>query len=1134
MPSLFISYRRSDSPDTVKLIHERLKRRLPRWDIFYDHESIPLGEQFPERLRAKVTTATVVMVIIGPKWLEILHERKSAAIDHVRAEVRLALEANSSVVPILVGRAAMPAVADLADFADLQPLLTRNGCPVRPDPDFDGDLEPIVAHLKQFDSEETIGATLADKYTLTAEIGHGGMGVVYRAEQKQPVKRTVAVKLIKPGMDSRDVLARFDAERQALAVMDHPNIAKVLDAGLAASGRPFFVMEHVRGVPITQYCDDKKLTPQERLSLFIPVCNAVQHAHQKGIIHRDLKPSNVLVEIVDGRPIPKVIDFGLAKALGQKLTDKTLYTAVDTRIGTLEYSAPEQAAGRSFDVDTRSDIYSLGILLYELLTGAPPFTHEELLRVGDEEMRRVIREDEPSKPSKKLSSSGEVPAIAANRHLEPAKLTRLVQGDLDWIVMKCLEKEQDRRYETANQLGQELQRFLADEPVQAGPPSAGYRMRKFLRRNKGPVFAAALVLMALVAGVIGTSIGLVIAVQAREGEAEQRQVAEANEAKAQKETKRAEDEKKLADIAKRAAEENERTAEWRLYASQINSAQREWETSNVHLAYHYLNSCRQDFRGWEYDYLYTLFNKNQQTIRGHAEWVLIVAFSPDGKKIVSGSWDKTLKLWDASNGIEILSLKGHKGAVDCVAFSPDGKEIVSGSDDGTLKVWDASSGQETLTLEGHKAQVSSVAFSADGKKIVSGSWDGMLKVWDASSGQVIKTLKGHDGWVTSVAFSPDGKKIVSACTDKTLKVWDASSGQETLTLERHTRSVQSVAFSPDGKKIVSGSADKTLKLWDASNNQEILTLKGHTEEVISVAFSPDGKEIVSGGDDGTLRVWDASSGQETSTLKGHAYAVTSVAYSPDGKRIVSGSADKTLKLWNASKAPDALTLKGYTGIVHSVAFSPDGNKVVIGSWPGTKVWDASSGQEILALKVEPHQVISVAFSQDGKKIVSGSMDQTLKVWDASSGIKTLSLKGHTDTVESVAFSPDGRMIVSGSRDGTLKVWDASNGQEILTLKGHTDRVESVAFSTDGKKIFSGSWDGTLKVWDASSGQEILSLKRRNDWAGSLAFGPDGKKIVSGSRDKTLKVWDASSGQEILTSRGILTVLRAWPSARTAG
>jgi serine/threonine protein kinase len=550
VPSVFVSYRRGDSPDTVKLIHERLKQRLPRWGIFYDHTSIPLGEEFPELLRTKVASASAVLILIGPKWLDILHERKSAPIDHVRVEVRLALETGASVIPVLVGNAAMPTDADLAGFPDLQPLLKRNGRPVRPDPDFDSDIETIIAHLEQLGSGETIGATLAGKYTLTAEIAQGGMGVVYLAQQRQPVKRIVAVKLIKPGMDSRDVLARFDAERQALAVMDHPHIAKVLDAGVAASGRPFFVMEYVKGVPITQYCDDKKLTPRERLDLFIPVCHAVQHAHQKGIIHRDLKPSNVLVEFVDGKPVPKVIDFGLAKALGQKLTDKTLLTTLETRVGTLEYSSPEQAAGRSFDIDTRSDIYSLGALLYELLTGAPPFTHEELLKVGEEEMRRVIREVEPAKPSKKLSSSGELPAIAAKRHLEPNKLTRLVQGDLDWIVMKCLEKEQARRYETANQLGDEVRRFLADEPVQAGPPSVGYRARKFLRRNKGPVIAGALVVLALVGGIIGTSVGLVLAERERNVAEE---AAAAEKLATQKALAAAKAEKEARDDAEKAA-----------------------------------------------------------------------------------------------------------------------------------------------------------------------------------------------------------------------------------------------------------------------------------------------------------------------------------------------------------------------------------------------------------------------------------------------------------------------------------------------------------------------------------------------------------------------------------------------------
>src|SRR6202521_317818 len=297
----------------------------------------------------------------------------------------------------------------------------------------------------------------------------------------------VALKIIKAGMDSKQVLARFEAERQALALMDHPNIAKVFDGGATEAGRPYFVMELVKGVPITTYCDEHKLTPRQRLELFVPVCQAVQHAHQKGIIHRDLKPSNVLVALYDGKPVPKAIGFGVAKATGRRLTDKTLFTAFGAVVGTLEYMSPEQAEVNQLDIDTRSDVYSLGVLLYELLAGSPPFTRKELEKAGMLEMLRVIREQEPSKPSTKLSSSDALPTLSANRGTEPAKLTRLVRGELDWIVMKCLEKDRNRRYETANGFAADVQRYLADEPVLAGPPSAWYRCRKFARRNRGPV-----------------------------------------------------------------------------------------------------------------------------------------------------------------------------------------------------------------------------------------------------------------------------------------------------------------------------------------------------------------------------------------------------------------------------------------------------------------------------------------------------------------------------------------------------------------------------------------------------------------------------------------------------------------------
>src|SRR6185295_7058175 len=353
------------------------------------------------------------------------------------------------------------------------------------------------------DSREGPG-TLIGPYKLLQQIGEGGMGTVWMAEQTQPVKRLVALKLIKAGMDSQQVIARFEVERQALALMDHANIARVLDGGTTGAGRPYFVMDLVKGVPITRYCDEHHLTPRQRLELFMPVCQAIQHAHQKGIIHRDLKPSNVLVALYDGKPVSKVIDFGVAKAAGQSLTDKTLVTGFGNIVGTLEYMSPEQAEVNQLDIDTRSDVYSLGVLLYELLTGSPPFSRKDLEKAGMLEMLRVIREEEPSKPSTKLSTAEGLPTLAANRGTEPAKLTKLVRGELDWIVMKALEKDRNRRYETATAFAMDVQRYLADEPVQACPPSAAYRFKKFVRRNKGSVIGASLVFVALLAGVVGT------------------------------------------------------------------------------------------------------------------------------------------------------------------------------------------------------------------------------------------------------------------------------------------------------------------------------------------------------------------------------------------------------------------------------------------------------------------------------------------------------------------------------------------------------------------------------------------------------------------------------------------------------
>jgi serine/threonine protein kinase len=372
--------------------------------------------------------------------------------------------------------------------------------------------------------------TIIGPYKLLQQIGEGGMGVVFMAEQAEPVRRKVALKIIKPGMDSRQVIARFEAERQALALMDHPHIAKVFDAGTTTSGRPYFVMELVKGTPVTRYCDEHHLTPRERLQLFLPVCQAVQHAHQKEIIHRDLKPSNVLVAEYDDQPVAKIIDFGVAKATGPKLIERTLFTEFGQVLGTLEYMSPEQAKLNALDIDTRSDIYALGVVLYELLTGTTPFEAKRLRQAAFDEVLRIIREEEPPRPSTRLSSAQELPSIAAKRGLEPRKLSGLVRGELDWIAMKCLEKDRNRRYETANGLARDLERYLHDEPVQACPPSAGYRLRKFVRRHKGPVLAAGIILLVLVGGIVGTTWGMLRARAAAGAEKEAKETAQQSEA----------------------------------------------------------------------------------------------------------------------------------------------------------------------------------------------------------------------------------------------------------------------------------------------------------------------------------------------------------------------------------------------------------------------------------------------------------------------------------------------------------------------------------------------------------------------------------------------------------------------------
>ncbi|KAG5731784.1 hypothetical protein E4T56_gene1568 [Termitomyces sp. T112] len=493
-----------------------------------------------------------------------------------------------------------------------------------------------------------------------------------------------------------------------------------------------------------------------------------------------------------------------------------------------------------------------------------------------------------------------------------------------------------------------------------------------------------------------------------------------------------------------------------------------------------------------------------------------VAFSPDGMHIVSGSWDRTVCVWDALTGAEQLKLAGHTDGVNSVAFSPDGMHIVSGSWDKNVFVWDSSTGAELLQLAGHTASVSSVGFSPDGTQIVSGSSDKTISVWDFSTGAKLLQLAGHTDGVSSVVFSPDGMYIVSGSSDNTIHVWDSSTGAELLQLAGHTHGVSSVALSPDGTQIVSGSWDTTICVWDFSTGAELMQLAGHTHGVTSVAFSPDGIHIVSCSWDKTVCVWDFSTSAELQQLAGHTASVRSVAYSPDGTHIVSGSWDKNVHVWDSSTGDELLQLAGHTDGVNSVAFSPDGTHIISGSLDKTvRVWDSSTSVEVLQLTGHTAGVYSVALSPDGAQIVSGSWDTTICVWDFSTGAELMQLAGHTHGVSSVAFSPDGTHIVSGSWDKTVCVWDSSTGTQLLQLAAHKNGIHSVAFSPDGTQIVSGSWDKTVCVWDSSTGAELLQLAGHTDGVNSVAFSPDGTHIVSGSSDKTVCVWNASTGAELL-------------------
>ena len=582
-----------------------------------------------------------------------------------------------------------------------------------------------------------VAGSVIGRYKLLQAIGEGGFGVVYMAEQKEPVRRKVALKIIKLGMDSKEVIARFEAERQALALMDHPNIARVFDAGTTETGRPYFVMELVKGVPIAEFCDKNQLPARQRLEIFTAVCQAVQHAHQKGIIHRDIKPSNVLVTLHDGKPVPKVIDFGVAKALNQELTEKTLFTTFGHMIGTPQYMSPEQAEMSGLDVDTRSDVYSLGVLLYELLTGTTPLEARKLRSAGYAEMQRIIREEESPLPSVRVSTLGErLSVVAKDRHCDPKQLSQLLRGELDWIVMKTLEKDRTRRYETASSLARDVERYLNNEAVEACPPSAVYRMRKFAYKYRTPMQMAVACLLLLVAGVLASAWQAIRATAAEKLALANADAATLNAAIATQQKQQAKEAERKAESQRdELAALNEKLRRLN-YITDMNLARHAWDENNVTLAEELLDRHRPkpgetDLRGFEWHYLRRLGHRDLRTVNAHAAVANTVAWTPDGKRLVSVG----------------ITSAGNEG------FTPPGE----------IKLWDAATLTPlALRLEGATRDVFTGALSPDGKLLAAGCRDKKIRVWNIETGELIATLEGYTGdFISQVVFSPDGNHLAS-------------------------------------------------------------------------------------------------------------------------------------------------------------------------------------------------------------------------------------------------------------------------------------------------------------------------------------------------------------------------------------
>ncbi len=990
-------------------------------------------------------------------------------------------------------------------------------------------------------------------YRLLQKLGEGGFGEVWMAEQRQPVKRRVALKVIKLGMDTRQVVARFEAERQALAMMDHPNIARVFDAGSTDSGRPYFVMELVRGVSITEYCETHRTDVAERLSLFVEICSAIQHAHQKGIIHRDIKPSNILVAVQDGKPVPKVIDFGIAKATQQQLTDKTVVTQMQQFVGTPAYMSPEQAEMTSLDIDTRTDIYSLGVLLYQLLTGQTPFDQRELLSAGWEQMRRIIREKEPPRPSTRLSQ--QIAAADAQSLLQTRTLVQRLRGDLDWIVMKCLEKDRTRRYETANGLALDIQRHLRNEAVLARPPTASYRLKKIIRRNR-MAFAATLAFAVLLVGTALFSTASYLRERVARSEAERQRLL-------------ADRARMTADSQKREAEQEKEKARRNLYLARMNLLQSDWEHNDFSRFRATLEQTK-DFpeRSFEWDYWHH---------QGHLEVAALnisnavrsLSFSPDGKLLAASGGNPAVWCWEVASGR--LRWRGGPGTDNVVSkFSPDGAALAVAQLDGAITLLDAKNGARLKGVppasENKRSPLSpELAWSSDGRLLAATGFRS-VRVFRGNDLTLERSLPDNDV-VRGLAFSPNGERLAACDTAGNIRILNATFNP-VAQFHRNT-CLNKILFTADGEKVIVSGNDSKAVVIEINSGRVLRTFDRQPGIIRAMNLTSDGRSLLTGSEDNSAILWDLATGEAINEFKGHTRYVWGSAISPDDQLVATGDSTGEIKIWRARVTP-AITLENGPDGSDFAMFAPNLDRAVAASErTGTALWETTFGKRLISLRDESRALhardgggfsadglkllltggpdltadllelfpeaskplwhidrpcTAGTLSRDGQRIVIGTGGGAVEILDAKTRRVEQSVSLQTNAILSVTLSADETYVAASDVMGGLVVWRRGTAAKVLTFGlGTGEPPRRVSFMHDSRRLV--AWAGNeVQIWNCQSGQRELVFPTPDTWA--LAISPDNRRIATSGTwgNPTVRLWDASTGEETLRLRTLTEII----------